>query len=67
MKIQVFKVKDYSSSYKHVLLIDGEPIVMTRSEKRMSGFLQYLDGFDIEIKDGAIRNKLDKYRVKVGA
>ena len=59
MRIETFKVKQYNSTYKHVLVVDGEPVLVTQSENRMSQCIAYLSDKRIEINDGVIKKKLD--------
>jgi len=59
MKIQTFKVKQYNSTYKHILMIDGKPILITQSANRLSQCIAYLSDKRVEIKDGTIKKILD--------
>lgn len=59
MKIETFKVKQYNSTYKHILVVDGIPIVITKSANRLSQCIAYLSDKRVEIKDGVVRKKLD--------
>lgn len=63
MEIRVVKVKQYNSTYKHILMIDGVPVCITQSEKRISECIQYLNGYNSDINDGKIKKILDSYRV----
>lgn len=63
MEIKVVKVKQYNSTYKHILMVDGVPICVTEGEKRASECIQYLNGYSADINDGKIRKVLDKYRL----
>lgn len=63
MDIKTFKVKQYNSTYKHVLLIDGIPVCVTESGNRMSECIRYVNGYDADINDGSVRKALDKYRL----
>lgn len=62
MVIQVVKVKQYNSTYKHVVIVDGDPVCITEGDKRASECIQYLNGYNVDINDGKIRKILDKYR-----
>ena len=57
------KVKQYNSTYKHVLMVDGIPVCVTESDKRASECIQYLNGYNADINDGKIKKILDKYRM----
>jgi hypothetical protein len=59
MNIQTFKVKQYNSTYKHILMVDGKPILITQSANRLSQCIAYLSDKRIEIKDGTIKKILD--------
>lgn len=62
MVITQTRVKQYNSTYKTVISIDGIPICITRSAKRAGQIASYLEGYDVEINDGALKKQLDKYR-----
>ena len=59
MNIQTFKVKQYNSTYKHVLMVDGKPILITESANRMSQCIAYLSDKNVDINDGKIKKTLD--------
>lgn len=59
MDIQTFKVKQYNSTYKHVLVVDGKPVLITQSANRLSKCIAYLLDKRVEIKDGTIKKILD--------
>lgn len=59
MKIETFKVKQYNSTYKHILVVDGKPILITQSANRLSQCIAYLSDKRIAINDGTIRKILD--------
>lgn len=61
MDIKVFKVKQYNSTYKHLLIVDGVPVVVSQSKNRISAIVAYLGGNEqIIIHDGAVKRRLDK-------
>lgn len=62
MEIKVVKVKQYNSTYKHIIMVDRIPVCITESDKRASECIQYLNGYNADINDGKIRKILDKYR-----
>lgn len=62
IKYTVKTVKQYNSTYKHILFINGEPIAITESRERMSKLLSYVQGYDIVVNDFKIKKVLDKYR-----
>lgn len=63
MDIKVLKVKQYNSTYKYILMIEGRPVCITQGEKRVSECIQYLNGYNADINDGKIKKILDKYRL----
>lgn len=60
MKIETFKVKQYNSTYKHILMVDGKPILITESANRLNTCIAYLYDKTVEINDGVIKKALDK-------
>ena len=60
MNLTTYRIKQYNSTYKTVICADGVPICITHSNSRASKIISYLRGYDVEIKDGAIKKKLDK-------
>lgn len=62
MTIRVARAKQYNSSWKYILMIDGNPICVTKGRERMNTIMQYLSGADIKIKDGKIKRELDRFR-----
>lgn len=64
MKIETYKVKQYNSTTKHILAVDGVPVLITKSENRLSQCIAYLSDKNIEINDGKIRKILDEISKK---
>ena len=64
MKITQTRVKQYNSTYKTVIVVDGVPVCITRSNKRASDIVSYLSGYEVEINDGKLKKQLDKIREK---
>lgn len=62
MEIDVKRVKGYNSTYKHVVMVSGEPVCIVDSSKRSSDIVSYLNGYDVVISDGRIKKILDKLR-----
>lgn len=63
MKIKIVKVKQYNSTYKHIVMVDDIPVCITEGGKRASECIQYLNGYNADINDGKIKKVLDKYRM----
>lgn len=59
MKIETYKVKQYNSTYKYILMVDGKPILIAKSQNRLSQCIAYIENKDIDIKDGKIKKILD--------
>lgn len=62
MDISVIKVKQYSSKYKNILLVDSIPVCITRGRKSLNDCMSYLMTGKPDLKDGKIMRTLDKYR-----
>lgn len=62
MNITQTRVKQYNSTYKTVISVDGVPVCITRSNKRASDIMSYLSGYEVEINDGKLKKQLDKIR-----
>ena len=63
MNITQTRVKQYNSTYKTVVSVDGVPVCITRSNQRDSDIMSYLSGYEVEINDGKLKKQLDKIRV----
>ena len=62
MEISVAKVKQYNSTYKFVLVVNGNPVCATRSPKTMGDCVAYLMNRTPLLSDGKIMKILDKVR-----
>lgn len=65
MNITTAKIKEYSSSYKYVLIVNGNPVCIVRSNKSLNACISYLINGEPVLKDGHIMKLLDKYRKTV--
>lgn len=65
MNISTVKVKQYSSTYKHILMVEGVPVCIARGNKSLNDCISYLMNGEPTLKDGRIMKILDK--VKGGA
>lgn len=63
MELKVMKVKQYNSTYKHIVMVDNIPVCATQGSKRASECIQYLSGYNADINDGKIKKILDNYRM----
>lgn len=59
MDISVVKVKQYNSTKKNVIMVDGEPICVVAGEKNTADIIAYLNGYNRPINDGKIKKILD--------
>lgn len=64
MNISTVKVKEYNSTKKHILIVDGNPICIVRGNKSLNDCISYLMNGEPSLKDGRIQKLLD--RVKEG-
>ena len=62
MNISTAKVKQFSSTYKHVLMVDGKPVCIVRGDKCLNDCINYLMNGQPSLKDGRIMKLLDKVR-----
>lgn len=62
MNITQTRVKQYNSTYKTVISVDGVPVCITQSNKRASDIMSYLSWYEVEINDGKLKKQLDKIR-----
>jgi hypothetical protein len=62
MKIEIVKVKQYCSTYKNILMIDGKPILIAKSPNTISKCLAYLENKNIELSDGKVKRILDEFK-----
>lgn len=61
MKVTTKRVKQYNSTYKTVIMVDGDPIcIVSGCGKTVSNIISYLNGYDVPIMDGAVKRELDK-------
>lgn len=63
MKIDTYRVKQYNSTSKTVVCIDGKPICIVQGcGKTLSNIISYIQGYDVKIADGKIKKIIDKYK-----
>ena len=61
-QISTAKVKQYCSKNKHILLVDGIPVCITRGNKSLNDCISYLMTGEPKLKDGKIMRLLEAYR-----
>lgn len=65
MNINAYRVKQYNSTTKTVITADGVPVCIVAGKGiTASNVIAYLQGCDVEIKDGAVKKALDKVKEK---
>ena len=63
MEIKAYRVKQYNSTTKTVITADGVPVCIVAGKGiTASNVMAYLQGCDVEIKDGAVKKVLDKVK-----
>ena len=63
MNINAYRVKQYNSTTKTVITVDGVPVCIVAGKGiTASNVMAYLQGYDVEIKDGAVKKVLDKVK-----
>ncbi len=62
MNITTVKIKEYSSSWKYVLIVNGNPVCIVRGNKSLNACISYLLNGEPALKDGHIMKLLDKVK-----
>ena len=62
MNISTAKVKQYGSTYKHILMVEGIPVCIVRGNKSLNDCISYLMNGTPVLKDGKIVKLLDKLK-----
>lgn len=61
MNITTKRVKQYNSTTKTVIMVNGDPVCIVRGcGKTVSNIIAYLNGYDVLISDNAVKKALDK-------
>lgn len=60
--IKIIKVKQYSSKYVNVILVNNIPICTVRGNKSTSDIITFLQGYETDIKDGKIKKILESLK-----
>lgn len=65
MQVTTKRVKQYNSTTKTVVMVNGDPICIVQGcGKTVSNIMAFLEGYDVEIKDGKIKKILERERKK---
>ena len=62
MNISTAKVKQYGSTHKHILMVEGIPVCIVRGSKSLNDCINYLINGEPSLKDGKIMKILDKLK-----
>lgn len=62
MNISSVKVKEYNSTNKHILMVDGNPVCIARGNKSLNDCISYLMNGEPDLKDRRIKKILDKVK-----
>lgn len=62
MNISTVKAKEYNSTNKHVLMVEGIPVCIVRGNKSLNDCISYLINGEPLLKDGKIMKLLDKVK-----
>ena len=66
MTISTAKVKEYNSTKKYILMVNGTPVCIVRGNKSLNDCIGYLMNGEPLLKDGRIMRTLDKLKEGVG-
>ena len=66
MEISTARVKQYNSTYKHILIVNGSPVCMARSSRTLNDCIGYLMNGTPLLSDGKIMKILDRVRNEIG-
>lgn len=65
MKITTHRIKQYNSTYKTVVCVDGKSVcIVAGVGKTLSNVIAYLNGYDTDIADGKVKKILDKCKAE---
>lgn len=65
MKIDTYRVKQYNSTPKTVVCLDGTPICIVQGcGKTLSNIIAYIQGYDVKINDGKVKRLIEKYKTE---
>ena len=65
MNITTHRIKQYNSTCKTVVCVDGKPVcIVAGVGKTLSNVIAYLNGYDVNIADGKIKKALDMCRAE---
>lgn len=61
MKIETYRVRQYSSRKVTVICVDGKPFCTARGNNSIAKIIQRLNGMDADLNDKALESEIDKY------
>lgn len=61
---KILRVPGYNCPNKYLLMKDGEPIMFANGKERLNLCMQYLEGYEVDLKDEKIKRVLKSLRGK---
>ena len=61
MKIETFRVRQYSSKKVTVICVDVKPFCTARGKNCIAKIIQRLNGFNADLNDKALEAEIDDY------
>lgn len=60
MQIKLYSVRHFFSKSRKVICVNGIPIAICRGKRTAMDIVAYLEGYQVDIKDGKLKKDLDK-------
>lgn len=61
MKIEIFRVRQYSSKKVSVICVDGKPFCTARGNNTITKIIGRLNGYNTDLTDKALERDIDNY------
>lgn len=61
MRIETYRVRQYSSKKVTVICVDGKPFCTARGKNCIAKIIQRLNGFNADLNDKALEAEIDDY------
>lgn len=61
MKIETFRVRQYSSKKVTVICVDGKPFCTARGNSTIAKIIGRLNGYNTDLTDKALESDIDNY------
>lgn len=63
MDIKTFRIKQYNSTVKTVVMVNDKPVCIVQGcGKTVSNIIAFLNGYDVPIADAKIKRTLERIR-----